>query len=315
MLTVLIASHNGADTFGRTLSRLCEIDVPAGGWKLVIVNNASTDATESIALSYSDRLPIDYVVEPRLGKSTAMNIGFERVAGDLVIMTDDDVLPERDWLMQFRAAAERYPDAMVFGGAVEPDFASPPPAWLAGTGWMNVLFAASDASEPEGAMEARMLLGPNMALRSAALKSGVRFDERRLVGPMGLLGDETEFGLALDARGYLAVFVPSAKVRHIVHGDQLRWRWMLNRFYRHGKAMYLTHLRERNGPVPELVHVPRYLIGRAVGRALTAPLVALRLDGFRLFAHLRLLAYDLGEIAQARAGRDGAADPRRSGSM
>ena len=43
MLTVLIATHNGTDTFLRTLEQFCALRSPPGGWKLRVINNASTD--------------------------------------------------------------------------------------------------------------------------------------------------------------------------------------------------------------------------------------------------------------------------------
>lgn len=43
MLTVLMATHDGSDTLERTLRAFAALDEPSGGWKLVIVNNASTD--------------------------------------------------------------------------------------------------------------------------------------------------------------------------------------------------------------------------------------------------------------------------------
>jgi glycosyltransferase involved in cell wall biosynthesis len=44
MLTVIITTtHNGTDTLGRTLEQLCALSPPPGGWKLLVVNKASTD--------------------------------------------------------------------------------------------------------------------------------------------------------------------------------------------------------------------------------------------------------------------------------
>src|SRR5690606_12127703 len=46
MLSVLMATHNGADTIERTLAAMSVMEPPAGGWTLIVVNNASTDDTE-----------------------------------------------------------------------------------------------------------------------------------------------------------------------------------------------------------------------------------------------------------------------------
>ncbi len=58
MISVLMATHNGADTIGRTLAAMSELEAPADGWKLVIVNNGSTDDTEAHILKWRERLPL-----------------------------------------------------------------------------------------------------------------------------------------------------------------------------------------------------------------------------------------------------------------
>ncbi|MGZ5928164.1 MAG: hypothetical protein ACXWLX_03025, partial [Rhizomicrobium sp.] len=43
---------------------MSELDVPEGGWKLIVVNNASTDDTEARIRKWQNRLPLQYLVEP-----------------------------------------------------------------------------------------------------------------------------------------------------------------------------------------------------------------------------------------------------------
>ena len=85
MLSVLIATHNGADTISRTLAAMSKLEAPSGGWKLVVVNNASTDETESLILQWRGKLPLKYVIEPQIGKPAAMNSALEHAEGDLII--------------------------------------------------------------------------------------------------------------------------------------------------------------------------------------------------------------------------------------
>jgi len=69
MLTVLIATYNGARTLPRVLTACCQLESPEGGWKLVIVDNASTDQTKEIIASFSQRLPLTY----RYGNRSALS--------------------------------------------------------------------------------------------------------------------------------------------------------------------------------------------------------------------------------------------------
>jgi glycosyltransferase involved in cell wall biosynthesis len=302
MLTALIATHNGTDTLGRTLHRFCALAAPPGGWKLLVVNNASTDGTEELVLGFRDKLPLEYLVEPRLGKPHALNTGLEHISGDLVVFADDDVLPDPDWLVAWRNAVDRNPEYAIFGGAIEPLFERDPPEWLSRVShWGNLLFARTDP-QPEGPVQPEgCIYGPNMAVRAAALASGIRFDERFQVGPTGLLGDELDFVYRLWMQGNKACFVPSARVRHIVQPNQFAWKWLLRRFYRQGK-MLATFEAQRNVRRPaEIFRVPRWLLRRLATSIVTAPLVLLSCDSFQIFSHLQQIASDFGGIVQWRA--------------
>ncbi len=302
MLTVLIATHNGTDTLGRTLERFGALVPPPGGWKLLVVNNASTDGTEQLVLGFSDRLPLEYLVEPRLGKPYALNTGLEHIAGDLVVFADDDVLPDPEWLVAWRHAVDRHPECSIFGGAIEPLYERDPPEWLSRVpSWGNLLFAQTDPL-PEGPLAPTgCIYGPNMAVRAVALAGGARFDERFLVGPLGLLGDELDFVYRLAEQGNGACFVPSARVGHIVHPNQLAWRWMLRRFYRQGKLLTVFGAQRNARRPPAIFDVPRFLIRRVITSAATTPIVLLSFDRFRIFFHLQQIASDLGAIMQSRS--------------
>lgn len=302
MLTVLIATHNGADTLGRTLESFCALAPPPGGWKLLVVNNASTDRTGELVLGFRDRLPLEYLVDPRLGKPHALNTGLYHVEGDLVVFADDDVLPDPNWLVAWRDAVDRHPEAAIFGGAIEPLFERDPPQWLRKTPWWsNMLFAKTDP-QPEGPiLPLGSIYGPNMAVRTLALADGTRFDERFLVGPMGLLGDEIDFVYRLAEQGHTACFVPGAQVRHIVQQNQFAWRWMLRRFYRHGKMIAVFEVQRNGWHAPEILHVPRWRVRRILISAASFPLALLSCDRFRIFSRLQELVSDLGLAAQYRS--------------
>jgi GT2 family glycosyltransferase len=302
MMTVVLATHNGEDTIERTLDSFRGLAQPSGGWHLVVVDNASTDRTHDIASRYLTKLPMTIVKEAKLGKSNALNRGIEHVRGDLVVFADDDVLADANWLTEWRRAADRYPDLGIFGGAIEPAFEAPPPPWLKDTNWQIVLYATTARGRPEGTMapDAMDIFGPNMAIRADILINGPRFDPRLMAGPSALLGDETEFVGRVVAAGTRAGFAPAARVRHIVQRHQVTLKWMLNRFYRHGRTMYLLD-RLRGAPhAPSIGGIPRYLIRRIITRCLLLPLTAARFNAFRIVKTLRLIAYDFGAARQSR---------------
>jgi glucosyl-dolichyl phosphate glucuronosyltransferase len=302
MLTVLLPTFNGEDTIGRTLEAMSKLIPPAGGWQLVLVNNGSTDRTQAIIDQWMPSLPLKLVWEERLGKPVALNTGLEWVQGDFVVMTDDDVIPDPNWLVEWRRIADQYPQLDVFGGSIVPEFEVPPPEWLVRANWSIVLYAATALDREEGVMapDEMDVYGPNMAVRSSVIHVGLRFDSRLMKGPSALMGEDTEFVDRAVAEGLKVGFAPTACVRHIVNAQQVTWRWMLKRFYRHGRTMAFFDVRQGKAQAPRVFSIPRYLIRRLAERAAALPLVAASRDEFRLISHLRLIAYDLGAARQAR---------------
>ena len=310
-----MATHNGADTIDGTLRAFAGLIAPAGGWKLVIVDNASSDRTGDIIWRWRDALPIECVGEARLGKPYALNAGLECAEGDLVVFADDDVLPEPDWLAQWRRIADAHPGLAIFGGAITPEFAVPPPGWLERTSWRIVLYTETKPGRPDGPMASgeMEIYGPNMAVRAEVLATGIRFDTRMMVGSAGLMGEDTDFVDRVVAGGWRAGFAAGARVRHVVNGDQVTWRWMLKRFHRHGRSMFFFDPPSAKTALPRVFGVPRYLLRRIAARTATLPLILAAPSGLKVMSHLRLIAYDLGAARQARLER--AAPPARMGSL
>jgi len=257
MLTVLFATRNRWSLLGDVLESYCHLQPPSAGWKLVVVDNASSDQTERVLASFADRLPLQSVIETRLGKNHALNTGLQLVEGDLTVLTDDDVFPRVDWLVQLRHAADTYPEYSIFGGAIVPRWEVCPPNW---TEWLDLgpIFTITPPSMPDGELagpRVTMVQGPNMAIRSSVFRSGVRFDPS--IGPCGSsypMGSETEILLRLSRQGHRAWHVRGAVVEHFVRSEQLTKPWILQRAIRYGRGWC------RMAPNPKLwMGIPRHL--------------------------------------------------------
>lgn len=299
MLSVLLATHNGADTIERTLEAMSLLAPPAGGWKLVVVNNASTDNTEALVLKWRDRLPLDYVVEPRLGKSVAINTALARAEGDFFVMTDDDVLPDPDWLVEWRRMADAYPQCSLIGGAIVPEFDGAALPWPMPDWCQGVLYGKTEA-HPEGVMESVSASGANLALRRSVYDAGWRFSEAFMVGGAGLMGEDTDFAWRLARAGHKVGFAPRARVRHIIDPSQLSLRWMQRRFMRHARCMFMLE-DVQTDPISQRpsFRFPWWRIRRAAGSALRLLVEAPRADKSRAFDRTIAITYDIGAVSQA----------------
>jgi glycosyltransferase involved in cell wall biosynthesis len=261
MLTVIITTYNGAKTLPNTLSALCGLAEPTGGWKLVIVDNGSTDQTQEVIKSYSQRLPITVLCEARRGQNWARNSGLTQISGDLVVFTDDDVLPQPDWLAKMRSVADTYPSYSIFGGPVLPRWEVPPESWIQNSDWVirGVTFVISSPTLEEGPMDPDLIWSPNMAVRSDVFEAGHRFDVT--IGPNGSdsypMGSETEFIRRMSDIGHKSWFCKQAIAYHLIQSHQMDKRWALQRAIRFGRGRYRIWAK-RSLDTPALQKIARY---------------------------------------------------------
>ncbi len=297
MLSVILATRNRASALPRVLRAFAALQAPEGGWRLVVVDNGSTDTTAEVLARYATRLPLVVLKEARPGKNRALNTALPALAGDLAVFTDDDVLPAADWLVRLRAAALAQPQALMFGGSVALEWPEPPPRWLRPEVLpFSVLYAQNlRASGPCGPHE---IFGPNMALRSVVFTAGLRFAEG--VGPdetnpRYAMGSETELLRRLGEAGHQGWFCAEAALRHLVRPAQMTEAWVLARGFRYGSGAGLGHA----GALlrgPRLAGLPAALALRLAAYGVVAPLARL-LPAGALRLRLRWRERELAGIA------------------
>jgi len=200
-------------------------------WELLVINNNCTDHTDDVIARHAERLPIRRIFESRQGKSHACNTAVSAARGDLLLWTDDDVLVDPNWLSSYCSAAQRWPQAVSFGGPVAPWYECPPPSWIVkNRHLLQGMLVVRDYGEVERPFsENELPFGANMALRRSVFDH-LRFDPQ--LGPnedSRLIGEETILLKSLIDRGWQGVAVPEAKVRHWIPASRMTpeylWRW------------------------------------------------------------------------------------------
>ena len=301
MLTVLLATRNGAKTLPSVLDSFSRLDVPESGWKLIVVDNGSTDNTRDILKSFGKKLPLTFLYETAPGKNAALNTGLAQVEGDLVILTDDDVYPRRDWLLKMRAAVDAHPEIDVFGGTILPRWESPPPAWIAWTE-LSPTFAVTAPELAEGQVSASNIYGPNMAVRADIFLRDVRFDAA--IGPRGTsyaMGSETELVRRLLSQGRKAWHVKDAVVEHFIRSTQLSPSWVMGRAVRFGRGQYRLEYGPTQGEATShWFGAPRYLYKAFISQALSIASAALRMNRQALFRARWQWNFLKGQFIEAR---------------
>ena len=273
-VTVVICTWNRAASLARTLEILCAVRVPAGlEWECVVVNNNSSDHTDEVLASFCHRLPLRRLFEPMPGLSHARNHAAREAGGDLVLWTDDDIRIDREWMAAYVDAARRWPEASYFGGIIKPLFPlEPPPFVSAHRKIFQGLLGSRDFGPVERPFpEQEGPYGGNMAVRRAVLENW-SFDPR-----LGhhhaerITGEETAFFNQLRRHGHQGVWVPSAKVLHVIPPEQLSPAGLRRHFYAYGRSL----VRQGDSHRTRILSFPRCLCRGCC--LLTRPLIMLSL--------------------------------------
>lgn len=261
-VTVAICTWNRAALLDRTLTSLHGLHLPPGlDWDVVVVNNNCTDDTDEVIARHRTALPVRRVFEATPGLSHARNRALVESTGELLVWTDDDVEVDPCWLARFVEAADRWPDAAFFGGPIEPKFLASPAPWLTRhLDRIAVVFGAIDFGPCMRRLVGDELpFGGCMAVRRAAL-TGHWFDA--VLGVQAgrrINGEESSLLRALVAEGHFGVWVPGARVRHLVPPERMTlrhvWTWYLGSGRASVRAGWIP-------PSPRVFGVPRWMIRR-----------------------------------------------------
>lgn len=261
--SILICTHNRAPVLREALANVDRLALPDGASvEVVVVNNASTDATEQVVREHaaSARFPTKYVVEPRLGLSAARNAGLRACTGERIAFTDDDGFPERDWLLQYDAAFARHEIDWAFGPVI-PRWPGKQPSWYGPE--VRHYFAALDYGEQQ--FEARFLEHQfygvnNCCERAKILELGDFREDQGNVGPdgvMGTVGDDTDIFIRALRAGFCVRYLPEPKVHHLIAENRCTRLYHLRRIWR-AQPNFLAALLASPPPGPTLLGLPRF---------------------------------------------------------
>jgi cellulose synthase/poly-beta-1,6-N-acetylglucosamine synthase-like glycosyltransferase len=100
-VSILIPAYNEEKVIGRIVQRMTELTYPKDKLQIVIIDDASTDATGKIAEQYSKAYSHIKVVhrnekEGRKGKASALNAGLKHAKGEIILCFDADYYPQKD---------------------------------------------------------------------------------------------------------------------------------------------------------------------------------------------------------------------------
>lgn len=278
--SVLICTCNRARRLARTLDYFIQLRPHGFTAELIVVDNRSTDDTGRVIADAAARaaIPITYAYEAQQGKSFALNRGLRQAAGEIVALTDDDVMPGEGWLERI-VKAFRARDVQFVGGKVLPAWEKPPAAELLTRRGQDIwgplaLVDYGDApfEYAPGVAGQRLPVGANLSFRRAIVEQigGWRNDLGKVNNTL-ISGEDHEIFLRLKRAGaYRGVYCPDIVVYHDVPASRMTPRYFRRWFFAWGQTAGLM-LEDLYGfvnraDVPHIAGVPRFLYREAAGQ-------------------------------------------------
>lgn len=206
--SVIVPAHNAAALLPLSLGAILGNDLPRSQWELIIVNDASSDATGEVAARFADRV-VTLPGQPH-GPGFARNRGVEVARGDWVIFIDADVVVHPDTLRRFAATIAAQPGINAIFGAY--DDTPVAPGFL--SQYRNLLHRYV---HERGAGPAETFWAGCGAVRRSAFEAIGGFDERRYRRPQI---EDIELGYRLRDDGGSILLDPGIQGAHLKH-----WRF------------------------------------------------------------------------------------------
>ena len=244
-ITVLIPTYNRAAMLRQTLEALTCVERTGIDCSIVIIDNNSSDNTAEVVKKYKAQLPLSYLKEPRPGKSCALNKALRECRlKDVIVFTDDDVTPTRNWLQEIVSSVTKSPGIAVFGGKVEPLFPDNKqpewtiPDWIMAFGFSHHHYAEGEVFYKPPACP----VGPNFWVRKLVFQTMSFFDETIGATPTNrIMGEETFFLMNLQQRGFRMLYHPDALVYHRILQEACTVQWLRRRAYTFGRGQIRLH--------------------------------------------------------------------------
>ena len=210
--TVAVCTRDRPEDLGRCLEAFMRL--PDDGQEYLVVDNCpATDATRELVKNYPT---VRYVREDVPGSSAARNCALREAKHEFVAFTDDDAVPDPNWL---RSLLQNFshPRVMCVTGLVMPlELETEAQEWFErysphGRGFYRRVF---DGAQCNPLIVSSVGVSASMALRKSSIDFIGSFDEALGAGTPTVGGEDCELFARILRSGYCIVYEPRALSWH-----------------------------------------------------------------------------------------------------
>jgi len=115
--SIVILTFNRQEVIEKTLNGMLKLDYPE--YEVIVINDGSKDETKKVLERFKKEKKITVVNnEKEKGPCGARNQGIKMAKNEIVIIMDDDCIPEKNWLKQIMSGFDSDKIGMVSGYSI-----------------------------------------------------------------------------------------------------------------------------------------------------------------------------------------------------
>ena len=232
--SIIICCYNSQNRILETLRCLSELNKDSVPCEIIAIDNNSTDLTFNMLKENLPNLGIEFkmLTERNSGKTNALLKGFNEAKYDKMVICDDDVLLEKNYLQEAKKFFVKYPIAGIVGGQGELKSEIDTPRWL--SPYKSALaIGPQEAENGSLSIERNYIWGAGSIINKNAFKdinslgfpgfyTGVNGEGRQMTG------EDSELSIWIRHAGYKLYYCENLRYIHNVDVKRISWIYMLH---------------------------------------------------------------------------------------
>jgi len=235
-ISVVICCYNSESRIEQVLTHLMaqegDEDIQ---WEVLVIDNASTDATREKAMQVwkHPRISMEVIAEMNPGLSFARRKGLDKASFEIISFIDDDNWVEKHWIRKVNGHMNAHPSTGVLGGKGEAAFEGEEPQWF---GEFQRSYAVGPQA-PQSGQHHTMLYGAGLNIRKQAwdmlVENEFSFILSDRKGASLSSGGDAELCMAVLLMGYELYYASDLEFKHYMPAVRITWDYLarLNRAF------------------------------------------------------------------------------------
>lgn len=230
-ISVAVCTYNRSDVLSKCLESLSNQSASTELFKVMIIDNNSTDDTKKIALDFCGKHSnFTYIFEKKQGLSQARNRAIAEAQGKYLAYIDDDAIADKDWVKSILDCFAKT-NADVVGGPVTSfiDTEKIPRFYDAKT---HDFYCGNKRKRLQPPKFSFGFSGCNTCFkRSLFDEFGTYLTDLGMIGNKQRMGEDSEMGYRLLKAGKVFYYEPGMKIDHHIRMNNITFTGLLKRSY------------------------------------------------------------------------------------